>query len=78
MSWLNDATPTPPMCSYCGRDLEDLVELETGVCTSDDCPSRCKCITGPEWSGSPNPKNPDNEWVCDDCGRVIRAEGGSK
>src|SRR5674476_57808 len=23
---------------------------------------RCKCVVGPEWSGSPNPKNPDNEW----------------
>ena len=34
----------------------------------------CRCHTGPEWDGSPNPANPDNEWVCDDCGRVIKAE----
>lgn len=34
---------------------------------------KCHCHTGPEWSGSPNPANPDNEWVCDDCGRVIPA-----
>ena len=32
------ATPTPPMCPFCGRDLEDPIELETGLCTSDDCP----------------------------------------
>lgn len=40
MSLLKDvvATPTPPMCPFCGRDLEDLVELGTGMCTSDDCP----------------------------------------
>lgn len=38
----------------------------------------CKCVVGPEWSGSPNPKDPDNSWVCDDCGRVIPAEGEKK
>jgi|HubBroStandDraft_1064217.scaffolds.fasta_scaffold49021_4 hypothetical protein len=26
-----------------------------------------------EWSGSPNPVNPDNEWICDECGEVIAA-----
>lgn len=31
----------------------------------------CKCQTGPEWSGSPNPANPDHQWVCDDCDQVI-------
>lgn len=35
--------------------------------------AQCKCVTGPEWSGSPNPANPDKEWVCDDCARVIPA-----
>ena len=28
---------------------------------------------GPEWSGYPNPANPDNEWICDECGGVIDA-----
>lgn len=35
---------------------------------------QCNCRTGAgEWSGSPNPKNPDNEWLCDACNRVIPA-----
>jgi hypothetical protein len=38
----------------------------------------CKCRVGPEWSGSPNPANPDNEWLCDECGRVIDAREGSE
>jgi hypothetical protein len=25
-------------CPHCARDLEDPVELSTGLCTSDDCP----------------------------------------
>jgi hypothetical protein len=33
----------------------------------------CRCLTGPEWSGSPNPDKPADEWICDDCGRVISA-----
>lgn len=33
----------------------------------------CTCQTGPEWSGSPNPANPDHQWVCDDCDQVINA-----
>ena len=37
-------------------------------------PKPCKCITGPEWSGYPNPANPDNEWICDDCGKIISAK----
>ncbi len=36
-------------------------------------PAACRCTTGPQWSGSPNPANPDTEWLCDDCGRVIKA-----
>ena len=35
---------------------------------------QCRCIAGPEWSGSQNPANPDHEWICDDCGRVIKEE----
>lgn len=35
--------------------------------------SLCACHTS-QWSGSPNPANPDNEWICDDCDRVIAAE----
>lgn len=35
----------------------------------------CRCIVGPEWSGSVNPNGLDNEWICDDCGRVIPATG---
>lgn len=34
------------------------------------------CISGnkgPEWTGSPNPANPDNEWICDECGAIIPA-----
>ena len=34
------------------------------------------CISGnqgPEWSGSPNPDNPDNEWICNECNAVIPA-----
>ena len=34
----------------------------------------CSCERGPEWSGSPNPANPDNEWICDECGSGIPAE----
>jgi len=30
----------------------------------------CRCLVGPEWSGSLNPNEPDDEWICDDCGRV--------
>jgi hypothetical protein len=37
----------------------------------------CTCERGPEWSGSPNPANPDNEWICDECGAVIAAESAS-
>lgn len=35
--------------------------------------SKCKCETpDAEWSGSPNyDGDAANEWVCDDCGRVI-------
>jgi hypothetical protein len=29
---------------------------------------------GPEWSGAPNPDNPDEEWICDECGGVIKSE----
>ena len=32
----------------------------------------CRCLDGPEWSGSPT--NNDTAWECDDCGRVIQAE----
>jgi hypothetical protein len=32
----------------------------------------CAGCTG-EWTGSPNPANPDNEWICDECGGVIDA-----
>lgn len=35
---------------------------------------QCKCIIGPEWSGSLNPDNPDHEWICDDCNRIINME----
>lgn len=36
----------------------------------------CKCVTGDEdWYGSPNyAGDPANEWVCDDCGRIISAQ----
>lgn len=34
----NPATPGPITCPYCGRDLEDADELESGLCSSDDCP----------------------------------------
>lgn len=27
-----------------------------------------------EWSGSPNPDNPDAEWICDECGGIISAK----
>src|SRR5687767_6511684 len=33
----------------------------------------CRCITGPEWSGSPTPDEKSG-WFCDDCGRFIPAE----
>lgn len=26
-----------------------------------------------EWSGSPNPENPANEWICDECDEIIDA-----
>ena len=42
------------------------------MCEKQD--TACKCETGPEWSGSPNPDNPDNEWICDDCGKIIEAD----
>ena len=35
--------------------------------------NNCKCHVGPEWSGRPNPENPDNEWLCDECGRAVPA-----
>ena len=38
---------------------------------ASDCPLRDKA----EWSGSPNPDDPDNEWICDGCGAVITARG---
>ena len=38
----------------------------------------CKSGNGQEWSGYPNPANPDNEWICDECGAVISAEEASK
>ena len=39
-----------------------------------DAQAVCKCVVGPEWSVSPNPADPDNSWVCDDCGRVIACQ----
>src|SRR5947209_3309129 len=33
----------------------------------------CKTANG-EWSGSPNPNTPDEEWICDECGRIIKSE----
>lgn len=39
----------------------------------EDTPiTQCKCETG-EWSGSLNPDDPDNSWICDDCGKTIKA-----
>ena len=32
----------------------------------------CKsAYQGPEWSGYPNPDDPDNEWICDECDGVV-------
>lgn len=32
----------------------------------------CVCLVGPEWSGSPDPERPDEQWICDDCGAIHR------
>jgi len=34
--------------------------------------SECRCIIGPEWSGSASAD--DAGWECDDCGRFIPCE----
>jgi len=40
-------------------------------------PNDCTCEQGPEWSGSPDPDDPDNSWLCDECGRTIEASDAS-
>jgi hypothetical protein len=38
-------------------------------------PHAATCKTAnDEWSGSPNPDNPDEEWICDECGGIIKSE----
>lgn len=36
--------------------------------------STCKFNGENEWFGAPNPSNPDNEYICDGCGAIIKAE----
>lgn len=44
----------------------------TGFTPAYDIGHAAECVSGKgEWSGSPNPDNPDEEWICDECGGVI-------
>lgn len=34
----------------------------------------CKSLNGEQWDGTPSAADPDNKWVCDECGATIEAE----
>jgi hypothetical protein len=42
--------------------------------TTEHKPTCTSGNIGPEWTGEPNPQNPDNEWICDECGAIITAD----
>ena len=48
-------------------------ENKEAIMHKENCPSNEK----DEWSGYPNPEDPANSWICDDCGAVIPCEEGN-
>lgn len=59
-----DLPPYPELSAPSERVIQSIkARFHTDSCISQHT----------EWSGSPNPDNPDNEWVCDECDAVIPA-----
>lgn len=52
----------------------DEYAMEALYCCLTQDYERWYAFTSLEWSGYPNPENPDNEWIDDATGRVIPAE----
>lgn len=64
-------------CALVGR--WPLAELPPDIVTQMDVifsghRQHCNAVLGGDWSGHPNPEDPDDEWICDNCGGIVPAK----